>query len=302
MGDKMETLAYHLLIDKLGFTSLEALVYMCLCKEYPQTGYKISTTINKSRSSTYQALKSLENRNVIIKLEATQFGEYIPVKIEDYMEQQEKEFIKKKEEIINSFKDLGPSPQEDYIYQITKNEQLYNKIESMINEAKSMILVDTDAAPLSRIKDLLLSKANQGVHVLIETPEKIEVEKCFHIALKSFSQKDIEWNADWLCISVDGEQFIISLIDKSSGDLIHAIWCGNQYISPWIYNGMLHEFSFRHLLSEMENLSLITELKNNIKPFIDRYFQPVNGFTRLQQKLIQEINKIEKKTGGKNVE
>lgn len=298
----MNDQAYHLLIDKLGFSNIEAMVYLCLCKDYPQTGYKISTTINKSRSSTYQALKALESRQAIIRLEATQFSEYIPVKIEEYMAQQEKEFIKQKEEIINSFKDVTPNTQEDYIYQILKTDQLYNKIEMMLSEAKSMILIDTDEKPLNLIKSQLIHKAKEGVHVMIETPGNIDVEHCYHVSLKSFSPKDFDWNADWLCISIDGEQFLISLLDKNSGELIHAIWCGNQYISPWIYNGMLHEFSFRQMLAEMESLSLISELKEKMKPYIDQYFQPVSGFRRLQEKLIIEIEKLEKKSGGKNVE
>jgi sugar-specific transcriptional regulator TrmB len=282
----MKSQANHYLIEKLGFTPIEATVYLCLLSEHPQTGYKVSTTISKSRSSTYQALKSLENKHAIIRLEGTEYGEYIPVSIEHYMDQKEKEFRSQKEEIIEAFKDIVPETQQEYIYQITRTEQLYSTVQSMIQKAQSMILVDTDDAPLQIIQDWLNAKANENVNVMIETLGEKHDDNCFHINLKQITPKDTKWDADWLCLSVDGEQFLISLLNKDTGELIHAIWCGNPYISPWVYNGMLHEFSFRVLLQMIEEEDDKEELLKRITAFTNRFFQPVKGFQRLQEKLM----------------
>ncbi len=282
----MKSQASHYLTEKLGFTAIEATVYLCLLAEHPQTGYKISTTISKSRSSTYQSLKSLENKHAIIRLEGTEFGEYIPVPIEEYMNRKEKEFQMQKEEIIEAFKDIVPEEQQEYIYQITRTEQLYSRIQTMIHEAKAMILVDTDDAPLQIIHDWLEVKAKENVNVMIETLGKKQDDHCFHINLQKITPKDMEWNADWLCLSVDGEQFLISLLNKETGELIHALWCGNPYISPWVYNGMLHEFSFRVLLQMIEEEDDREKLLKSITAFTNRFFQPVKGFQRLQEKLL----------------
>ncbi len=287
----MKNIAQSLLTEHLGFSQIEALVYLNLLRESPQTGYKISTTLGKSRSNTYQALKSLELRHAIIRLEGTQYGEFIPVPIKEFMNAREKEFILKKAEIIEALKDLEIEPHQEYIIQINSTEQLYKKVHSMIEEAKSMILVDTDPGPLKVIHGWLDLRAGQGVNVLIETPGESQKDNCHHIRIQQVTPKDIEWEADWLCLSVDGEHFLISLLKKDTGELIHAIWSGNPYISPWVYNGMLHEFTFRvirqMLLEGLESETIIKKLD----AFTQRFFQPVSGFLRLQKKLNQTAEK-----------
>jgi HTH-type transcriptional regulator, sugar sensing transcriptional regulator len=285
--------AIHYLMDKLGFTKAEATVYLCLLGEHPQTGYKLSSTLGKSRSSTYQALKSLENRQIIIRLEGTQHGEYIPVTIEEYMAHKEKEFLAQKAEIIDVFKDIVPAPQQEHIHQILHVDQLFSKVRTMIAEAESTVLVDTDEIPLERIREWLIFKARENVEVVIETPGEKRVEGCTHISLKKITPKDTEWLADWLCLSVDGTQFLISLLNRENGELIHAIWCGNPYISPWVYNGMLHEFAFRAILHTVEEEEDRLRMRQRISEFNERFFKPVRGFIRLQEKLqplLREVN------------
>ncbi len=281
----MENKAQYYLIEKLGFTLIEADVYTNLIKNNPQTGYKLSITIGKSKSSIYQALKSLENKQAIMRLEGTQHGEYIPVSIEEFMKNQELEFKKQKEEIINSFRDISQNSEQDFIIRITKKEQLYSKIQSMISEAEKIILVDTDEKPLRIIEEWLNEKAESGIKILVETPEKQEDTSYTHIQLKSLTSKDIEWYAHWLCVSVDGEQFLISLLNQYTGELIHAIWCGNTYISPWVFNGMLHEFSFRALMQIIEEEESKESILEKIKQFTEKFFNPVKGFMHLQLKL-----------------
>ncbi len=273
------------LVENLGFTPVEASVYISLLKDSPQTGYKISTDLCKSRSQTYQALKSLETKRAIIRLEGTQHGEYIPVPIQTLMEEKEKEFKQQKTDIITALKDIGTEPHQEHIFRIAKLDQLYNKAESMIKEAKSMILVDTDQAPLENIHHLLNARAQEGIKVLIETPNDPIIDSCYHVKLNMFSAKDFAWNADWLCLSIDGEQFLISLLKKDTGELIHAIWSGNPYLSPWVFNGMLNEFSFRVIMDLLETGTDLQTVRNNIQEYTQKFFQPVPGIIKLLEKL-----------------
>lgn len=299
----MKDKAYYYLVEKLGFTPVEANVYLCLLKEHPQTGYKISTAIGKSRSSAYQAIKSLENRNVIIRLEGTQYGEYIPVSIEDYMNHKEKEFKKQKDEIVEAFKEVSQDRQQDVIYRITKTTQLFQKIESMISGAEQIILVDTDLAPLEKIDTMLEQKAQEGVKVLVETPEMLIGKSYKTIQLKSLTNKDIDWYAHWMCVSVDGQEFLISLLDPETGELIQGIWCRNPYISPWVFNGMLHEFSFRRLMDIIEKEATKADIQQKVSEYTNEFFLPVNGFIRLQEMLksnfIEDINEENEIPNGK---
>ena len=283
----MNAQAVRHLVDTLGFTQIEAQVYVCLLREHPQTGYGVSSTIGKSRSNTYQALRSLEGKQAIVLLEATEHAEYVPVPVEEYLGLREREFAVQKAAILGALKSLTPKPQEEVMFRITRTDQLYAKVRTMIEGARSVVLVDTDPGPLSVIEAWLTRRAAKGVKVLVETPGERTIEGCTHVPLRPLSAKDVEWAADWLSVSVDGEQFLISLVHRTRGDVIHAVWSGNPFVSPWVFNGMLHEFSFRVLLAIVEEESDKGAILRRIKAHMDRFFQPVRGFARLQERLAE---------------
>ena len=50
----------------LGFSKLEAAIYIYLLKESPATGYQIAKAIDKAKANTYQALDSMTQHGLLM--------------------------------------------------------------------------------------------------------------------------------------------------------------------------------------------------------------------------------------------
>ena len=66
-------------LKEIGFNSYEAKVYIALLKKYPATGYEISKLANIPQARTYDTLKALEQKNIIV-VTSTKPVSYTPIK------------------------------------------------------------------------------------------------------------------------------------------------------------------------------------------------------------------------------
>ena len=53
-------------LKEIGFNTYEAKVYIALLKKYPATGYEVSKLANIPQSRTYDTLKVLEEKKVVV--------------------------------------------------------------------------------------------------------------------------------------------------------------------------------------------------------------------------------------------
>ena len=70
------------LIEKLkeiGFNTYEAKVYIALLKKYPATGYEVAKLAGIPQSRTYDTLKVLEDKNIVIAANTKPIT-YTPIK------------------------------------------------------------------------------------------------------------------------------------------------------------------------------------------------------------------------------
>ena len=74
------------LIEKLkdiGLSGNEAKVYVALVKKYPLTGYEISKLANIQQARAYDALKSLETKQIVLP-SSTKPISYTPIKPKEF--------------------------------------------------------------------------------------------------------------------------------------------------------------------------------------------------------------------------
>ena len=53
-------------LKEIGFNTYEAKVYIALLKKYPATGYEVAKLANIPQSRTYDTLKVLEEKNIVV--------------------------------------------------------------------------------------------------------------------------------------------------------------------------------------------------------------------------------------------
>lgn len=274
------------LLNGIGLTKTESLVYLTLLKESPLTGYKIAEKISKSRSNTYQSLKSLENKQIVNLLEGNDTAQYIPVPIDQVMEQKERELLKQKKLIKGAFNDIKKSSSENQIYNIKTTDQLLKQSIEIIQSAKDILLVDSSPKALLLIKEELIATAERGVIVLIETSEDIDMGKCILIKCSGVIGSTDPWeNVGFIALSKDSEKTLVSFLNASTGKLISATWISNLFLSNWFANGMMYEIMVRYIANLFisdENFSK-EEIWVKIKVFYKNYMIQSQGDKRLKE-------------------
>ncbi len=274
------------LLNGIGLTKTESLVYLTLLKESPLTGYKIAEKISKSRSNTYQSLKSLENKQIVNLLEGNDTAQYIPVPIDQVMEQKERELLEQKKLIKGAFNDIKKSSSENQIYNIKTTDQLLKQSVEIIQSAKDILLVDSSPKALLLIREELIATAERGVIVLIETSEDIDMGKCILIKCSGVIGTTDPWeNVGFIALSKDAEKTLVSFLNASTGKLISATWISNLFLSNWFANGMMYEIMVRYIanLFISEEDFPKEEIWEKIKVFYKNYMIQSKGDKRLKE-------------------
>ncbi|MBN2018148.1 MAG: hypothetical protein JW794_08505 [Candidatus Cloacimonetes bacterium] len=273
------------LLTSIGFTRIEAEVYLSLAQGAAQSGYTISNSIGKSRSNVYQALKTLEQKGAIVELQAGRNKQFQAVPIEQVLEQKEKDFLTKKEAITEAFSSIQNREQDDQIYALNTVSQVYTKAEEMIQSAEEVIFIDVQPMQLERIRSVLEETASRGIKIVILGDETYEVKGCEIMKYSYYVTpgKTYEpWGLDWFCIAVDGGKFLISTFKQQEEELIYALWSSSTFLAGWIYSDMLYEIAFSHIINMFKDGLSREQIWDGINAYAAKYFDIAPAIIRLK--------------------
>ena len=96
-------------LKEIGFNTYEAKVYIALLKKYPATGYEVAKLSNIPQSRTYDTLKALETKNVVVATN-TKPVSYTPIKPKQLISA----YQKKMTSTINYLDKNLPEVKDDY--------------------------------------------------------------------------------------------------------------------------------------------------------------------------------------------
>ncbi len=252
---------------KLGFNRLEAEVYLTLLRESPLTGYRIAQILNKAAANTYKALESLEKRGAVVAEETPTVKQYAAIPVTDYLDQLESGLRNDRKFLEESLKEINYSLSGDKIYMLQTFDQVLEKCSKMLENAWHSVIVDAFPPMLAKIAPMLEKAAGNGVNIIVNAYEPVEVKNC-RVIVKSNAAKVLQlWSGDWMNIAVDGKEYLITALEKD-GTLQHAIWSNSPYLSFFVFNGFRYEMLFSALSSKIPK-----DQKNEI---LNSAFEDVN--------------------------
>ena len=235
---------------KLGFNRLEAEVYLTLTRESPLTGYRIAQILNKAAANTYKALESLEKKGAVVAEETPTVKQYAAIPVSDYLDQLESGLRNDRKFLEESLRDINYSLSGDKIYMLQTLDQVLEKCSKMLENAWHSVIVDAFPPMLAKIAPMLEKAAGNGVNIIVNAYEPVEVKNC-RVIVKSNAAKVLTlWSGDWMNIAVDGREYLITALEKD-GTLQHAIWSNSPYLSFFVFNGFRYEMLFSALSSKI---------------------------------------------------
>ena len=255
-------------LTELGLNNLEALVYLSLLKNPGSTGYRTAKNLGKAVSNVYQAMESLARQGFVILHYEGKDRLYSPVPVDELITRLKSDVDRKTRLLEEELRNLETPPLETAIYKIDNREQLFNKVETLIEQARKSILLTADGFFIRQFQEKLEKAGSEDRKILILGYEKIHFENCEFLLLDTAGKSP--WPGHWIIIDVDGVQHLIAFFEKPD-TLTHAIWCDDQYVSFWIHFFMLADFTLMTFFEETKNDPENKEIHDRIHDLYRRY-------------------------------
>ena len=201
-------------LHKIGFTPIEATVFITLCKHGALSGYEVAKLTGVSRSNIYAALYSLQEKGRCHVSEG-ETTKYIAISKNELLLSVRREMTQTLSEIEQFYPNLTES-HEPYVT-IRGYNNVLNKIKNSILLCKSHLYLLCSASSIELLKDELLSispnrritiicednlylndeitiynrqKDPQGIHMIIDTQSVITGDLDLEHAQCLFSKND----------------------------------------------------------------------------------------------------------------
>lgn len=242
------------LIEKLkeiGFNTYEAKVYVALLKNYPATGYEVSKLANIPQSRTYDTLKVLEEKNIVVSTNTKPIT-YTPIKPKVLTQRVQK----KMNSTINFLDKNLPNVKDDYnepIITITGKQNIQDKIIEVIQNAKREIYMEIWSQDFKIFEQELLNAYNRNVEIRIVGYDNFHSR--FGMVFEHAFARDIELSLGgrMIIIASDDNEGVIGKISSLKNDISDTdiIWTKNQGIVFIIKEFIVHDM---YLIDVEENL------------------------------------------------
>ena len=249
------------IINELGFTSLEAQIYVFLLQHSPATGYKIAKGIGRSFTNTYKALAALQSRGAILVDESeSKLSRAVPV--EELMDQLQARFTEQRRRAETAVNRLPLSPADTGIYRFSSVDQVYERFRVMLRECEERALAELFPGPCKRLRQPVEEAAAGGLDISVRTytGETLKGVRMIH---SPFGEANMEtWNSQWLALFVDGRQFLLAHLSQDEKGVYEAIWSANLFLARAFYsyiNADLHHYSFRPMLEQAASVDRLRE-------------------------------------------
>ncbi len=242
------------LIEKLkeiGLNTYEAKVYVALLKKYPATGYEVSKLANVPQSRTYDTLKVLEEKNIVVSTNTKPIS-YTPIKPKQLTQR----IQKKMNSTISYLEKHLPKVKEDYnepIITITGIQNIQEKIIEVIQNAKREIYMEVWSQDYKVFEKELLNAYNRNVEIRIVGYDNFNSR--FGLVFEHAFARDIELSLGgrMIIIAADDNEGVIGKISSLKNDIsdTNIIWTKNQGIVFIIKEFIVHDM---YLIDVEENL------------------------------------------------
>ena len=241
---------------ELGFTKLEAEIYLYLLQHPSATGYKIANSIGRSFAITYRALETLQSKGAIwVEAGKKRMTRAVPVR--EFLDQRERRFGEQRERIMAAVEHLPSGASDTRIYEIATVDQVYERSCALLDHARERVLMELFPEPLHHLRGAVESTAGRGVDVTVRIYQEDSLEGVRVIQSPFGNRTMDEFQSQWMSIFIDGREFLMAQLINNNAGVQYAVWSANLILARAMYayiNSDLHHYAFRKKLYESKSL------------------------------------------------
>jgi len=237
-------------LKEIGLNTYEAKVYIALLKKYPATGYEVSKLAEIPQSRTYDTLKILEQKQIVVSTN-TKPIEYTPIKPTELT----KRFKRKINTTLDFLEKKLPNVKDDYtepILTVTGRFNIHKKISEVIQNANEEIYLEIWSQDFKYFEQDLLNAYNRNVEIRIVGYDNFKSK--FGLTFEHAFAKEIETSLGgrMIMIAADNKEGVFGKISSAKDESTNVIWTKNEGIVFLIKEFIVHDM---YLIDVEENLS-----------------------------------------------
>jgi sugar-specific transcriptional regulator TrmB len=275
----------------LGFTELEAEVYVFLLQESPATGYRVAQAIGKPVANTYKAVESLHNKGALLIDEGTnRLCRAVPA--EELLAQLDRSFQRRRQEATKALGTLSGGADDDRIYQLRSREQVLERCHQMLARAQELAVLDVFPSPLEEIRPSVESAAARGIRVALRAYQPATVRGAELFVDPRGASVLKRWPGQWLNLVIDGQEFMLAFLSSDGTGVHQAVWSGSAYLSLVYYSAVRSELSLGALELLLEQGATAAELRQAVDRQHSLFRRELPGY----RKLLDRFGKPRRKT------
>jgi sugar-specific transcriptional regulator TrmB len=237
------------ILTTLGFNELEAIAYTFLVENSPVTAYRVAQGVGKPVANTYKAVESLKEKGAVLVDETgNKLCRAVPPL--ELLQKMERRFRRQQSKASKILSRLRPVEGDDGIYSLSSVEDVFNTCASMLNRAEEVVLIDVFPQSLENLKELLLETAGRGVHVTAQTYGESTMPGIECVISSEASSTIKRWQGQWLCLVIDGAEYLFAYLDEDGKTVHQAIWSGSPFLA-WIQYGNMAQALLASKLERM---------------------------------------------------
>jgi len=257
------------LLIGIGFSKLEAAIYIGLLREPNVTGYKIAQLIGKPVPNTYKALDSLRRKGAVIEDGSGRSKHYSPLPINVFLDSLERDFENRRKEIEFQFRNTEGTAPPEGIYRLENFDQVTDRSYRMLDSAEHLVIVDMVPCVDQDFCKALEEVAAKDVTVIVQVFSELELKGC-DVLVQTLPQDPNQFSWGWLNIVIDGSEYILAFFDRETKKIYEAVWTRSPFMSVVLTNGIIHEILLRQVHARLKKDATAEDIKEFLKQYLGK--------------------------------
>jgi sugar-specific transcriptional regulator TrmB len=228
-------------LSDLGFTALEAEVYVLLLAESPATGYRIAQLLGKPTANVYKALASLEQKGAVLVEEGpNRLARAIGP--DELLAQAERGFRARRERAQRVLARMGAGAGDQKLYPLRGYDQVFERVRAMLERAEKLAILDLFPAPLALLRPNIEAAIARGVDVSLEVYEPTTLAGADIVLSWTPDQTLQRWPGEAIHLVVDAREWLIALLARGERRVLQAFWTASPFLAATQHTCLVSDF------------------------------------------------------------
>lgn len=235
----------------LGFSALEASIYLHLLRNPRSTGYRVAQELGKPAANVYNALESLRGKGaVVIEQGAGRAWRALPgASLERVLAERLRERTRRLTEALAQWEveeaDAGT-------WQLGAPEQVFAQAQAMLAGAKAVVFGDLFPGPLAKLRPALEKAAARGVPVAVQAYEPASLKNVELVVSHRGREVLARWPGQWLSLVVDGAESLVALLSEDGDAVVHSTCTTSPHLAWAAHSALSGDLLATRLVAALE--------------------------------------------------